>query len=105
MPIQDPLISTRFIGIDADGVRRDIVVELGKPYLYGPNEWACPISLDGLHEKLRDIHGGDALQSLCLALRYVFGMLDHFQQQGGKLEFSLGESVPLESYFWLPPMK
>ena len=60
---------------ERDGNRLGVTIEIGSPYQCGPEEWACSVALNGLHDKLRDIRGGDALQALCLALRLAFSLL------------------------------
>lgn len=77
-----------------------IVVEIGKPYLRSddPEEWWCPVSLAPLYEKLHDAVGGDALQSLCLALSLVTDLLVAFKDKGGSLTLKEGGEFPLEAY-------
>jgi len=101
--MNDPVVRTDFVGIHTDGVRRKIIVEIGKPYLCGHEEWACSVALEGLYANLPDIHAGDALQALCLATRLALQLLAGFQEDGGKLEFSEdGEEVSLDAYFFKP---
>lgn len=77
-----------------------IVVEIGKPYLHGedPEEWWCRVSLSPLYEKLHDAVGGDALQSLCLAVSLVIDLLEAFKKKGGSLTHKEGGEFPLEAY-------
>jgi hypothetical protein len=62
--------TTSLLG-EQNGSRFEIVIEIGQPYRCSdsPEEWACPIALRGLYAELRDMHGGDAFQALCLAVR------------------------------------
>ena len=89
--------STTWLG-ERNGSRFEIVVEIGEPYQCSPEEWACPVALRGLHDRLRDMHGGDALQALCLAIRLAFSLLAAFKDEGGKIFHRDGGEVPLESY-------
>ena len=77
-----------------------ITVEIGVPHKVGndPHEWACPVSIEPLYKKLHDAHGGDALQSLCLAISLVIDLLTSFKLDGGKLLSDNGEDFPLEAY-------
>lgn len=91
---------TTFLGERPIGHKFEIIVEIGQPYRCGdsPDEWACPVRLEGLHDNLRDVHGGDAVQALCLAVRLAFHLLSSFKAEGGRLLFKIGEEVPLEAY-------
>jgi len=41
-----------------------IHIEIGTPYQVGdePQEWACPVEVRPLYERLRDSHGSSSLQ-------------------------------------------
>lgn len=73
-------------GIKPSGEEINIVVAVGIPY---PDEkydsWACPVKIEGLHEKLADQHGIDSWQALRLAQKLIESMLCHFIEKGGKL--------------------
>jgi hypothetical protein len=77
-----------------------ITVEIGLPYQVGndPHEWACPVVVEPLYKNLHDAHGGDALQSLCLAISLAIDLLTSFKSDGGKLLSDNGEDFPLEAY-------
>jgi hypothetical protein len=68
--------------------RFEIIVEIGTPYLCGddPEEWACPVAVRPLYKRLHDAHGGDSLQSLCLAIALAQDLLQGFREKGGSLE-------------------
>jgi hypothetical protein len=87
--------------------RFPITVSIGTPYRCGtdPEEWACPVALDPLYPRLRDQHGGSALQSLCLAIRLAGYLLLGFEEDGGVLTFEGGERVPLDAYFTPAPAR
>ncbi|HEX3653715.1 MAG TPA: hypothetical protein VHU18_12925 [Rhizomicrobium sp.] len=98
MTIPAAIAHTTFIGERPNGDRFEITLQIGQPYQYGPEEWACPIALAGLYEKLSDIHGGDAIQALCLAIRFALNLLSYFKEDGGRVLYSSGEDVLLEVY-------
>jgi uncharacterized protein DUF6968 len=86
MPSQMSFIaSRRLAGINSSRGTFEIVVSIGQPYQCGPDEWACPIALDGLHASLRDAHGHDAFQALMLAQKLARQLLTYFVEDGGKL--------------------
>lgn len=95
------IASTEFLAKLPDGEPFQVRVEIGRPYLSSedPEEWKCPVSVQGLHPQLPDISGVDSLQSLCLAIRLAFDLLHAFRENGGLLMDSDGaESTNLEAY-------
>lgn len=76
-------------------------VEVGVPYQCDtdPEEWACPVAVKPLHQKLRDTHGDSSLQALCLSLSLAKSMLEHFLEEGGQLTYDNGEEYALEAVF------
>jgi hypothetical protein len=80
--------------------RFEITVEIGAPYQCGgePEEWACPVAVRPLYERLHDAHGGDSFQSLCLAISLAQDLLQAFREKGGALTYETGELFPLEAY-------
>jgi uncharacterized protein DUF6968 len=91
--------ATDFVGVCPDGTRTAVRARLGRPYSAGSDEWRCVLALDGLHEALPPVSGGDALQALGLAWQLAGQLLAAFEAQGGHLEFENGEVVPLSTYF------
>ena len=92
--------AAQFLCVQPGGERIEVVVAIGHPYPTSEGDWACPVEIDGLHGDLADIHGMDALQALCLAIRLVGERLAAFVAAGGRiLHPSTGESIALESYF------
>lgn len=77
-----------------------VSIEVGVPYRVNddPDEWACPAALKPLYKNLHDAHGGDPVQSLCLALSLVFDLLSAFREKGGKLYMKDGDDFPIEAY-------
>ena len=68
-----------------EGKEFSITVRLGQPYKSTDSEWACPVSIEGLHENLRDIRGVDSWQSLQLAFCLALDLLASFVEDGGRL--------------------
>jgi hypothetical protein len=91
--------TTSFLG-ERNGTRFEVIVEIGQPYRCSdiPEEWACLVALRGLYDKLADMHGGDALQALCLAVRLALSLLSAFKDEGGKILDRDGKDVSFESY-------
>jgi hypothetical protein len=68
-----------------------IVVKLGKPYWIEPGiEAACPIAIDGLLERRKDIRGIDLIQALELALKFAASFLAN-PPQGKTILWPSGE--------------
>jgi uncharacterized protein DUF6968 len=91
--------ATDFVAVRPDGTRTAVRARLGRPYSVGSDEWRCALALDGLHEGLPPVPGGDALQALGLAWQLAGQLLASLEAQGGHLEFENGEVVPLSAYF------
>jgi hypothetical protein len=85
--VDEVIAETELIGESKDRGRFSIRVQIGRPYLRArePDMWACPVSLEPLHERLVDIAGEDSFQALCLASRLAVSLLDGFVQSGGRL--------------------
>jgi|SRR5580765_7243247 hypothetical protein len=78
----------------------ELKIEIGTPYKVGsdPEEWACPLALSPLYQKLHDAHGGNSFQSLCLAASLALDLLHGFLEKGGSLTFPNGDTFPFEAY-------
>ena len=83
----EPVVTTKLDCFRPDGERREVVVEIGRPYQVPEGEWACPVNIRGLYDGLSDIHGEDALQALCLAASLVRSLLTSFVEGGGRIMF------------------
>ncbi len=79
------LASREVLAVAADGRNTKLTLRLGVPYEVSPEEWACPVALDGLHDRLGDIHGIDAWQALQLAQSLQAQLLGYFIEEGGRL--------------------
>jgi len=81
----------------ADGISRDVSVELGTPALASQeprDTWACPFRITGFGEPtIHEIYGIDAMQALVLALHILPAHLGALaRDDGGRFlsEFDLG---------------
>jgi hypothetical protein len=81
----------------ADGATFNVGLEIGAPYQIEEGEWACPVTLRGLHEGLPDIRGVDSFQALCLAIGLALTLLQNFVDKGGTLS-AHGDRLALEAY-------
>lgn len=71
--------------VSPDGRHFLIALRLGIPYEISPDEWACPVAVEGLQKQLHDIHGTDAWQALQLAQNLQAQLLGYFIEDGGEL--------------------
>lgn len=97
---REAIARTTFGALRPNGQKFEIMVEIGQPYRCedSPDQWACPVSLEGLHGHLSDARGLDAVQALCLAVCFAFDILSDFKASGGRLLLRDGGEVPLEAY-------
>jgi hypothetical protein len=79
------IASRTLLAIDANGREFELTVAVGEPYEVSEREWACPVSVQGLHDRLRDIHGIDSWQALQLAYQLIAQLLSYFIEDGGRL--------------------
>jgi hypothetical protein len=83
--VSEPIAEEKLIAVHRSGQRVEVTARVGRPYPVGRDEWACPVSLAGLRERLHDVHGASSLQALCLAVSLVRQLLTYFVQDGGQL--------------------
>jgi hypothetical protein len=76
---------SRFWCIRPNGDRVLVIAEIGRPYDTGAGDWACPVSLRRLYDRLTDIRGVDSLQALCLAASLLRNLLTSFVDDGGRV--------------------
>jgi hypothetical protein len=97
-----PTIASLTLDAEApDGGRFSITIEIGTPYHRETGEWACPVALAGLYERLSDACGADSFQALCLAASLAQDLLQDFQEKGGALLIE-GDRFQLGPYAFGP---
>jgi len=95
-----PVASLKLIEVAPSGTRAPIHVKVGCPHPDNRGAWACPILVDGLDSKPRDIYGEDSLQALWLGLRLVRTHLEEVLERGNRLVHSDdGSEFLLDTYF------
>ena len=107
MPTGPTVASISVDAVPPEGEAFVIKLEVGTPYQCDTGEWACPIALGGLDDRLSEIHGENSFQALCLAIRLVQDLLQGFRERGGKLLMGT-EDFPREAYALrsvIPPAK
>ena len=85
MDDRTPIASRVLLAIDSNGREFTLTLSIGHPYEVSPDEWVCPLTMDGLYERLRDQHGVDSWQSLQLAYQLIAQLVGGFIEDGGTL--------------------
>ena len=88
----DIVASTILDCVNSLGERNRVVVEIGLPYQAATGEWACPVAIRGLYDRLPDVRGEDSLQALCLAASLIRMLLSGFIEDGGKIFYGDSDS-------------
>jgi hypothetical protein len=83
MPSEVYIASRTLLAVDPSGRESSLTLGIGQPYEVSREEWACPVCLNGLYERLCDPHGIDSWQSMQLANALIAELLGHFLQNGG----------------------
>jgi hypothetical protein len=92
--------SRNLVAIHSAQGELSVRIDIGLPYQCSDNEWACPIALEGLYNKLPDVHGEDSFQALMLAQNLARTLLNDFVEKGGQLlDAPGGVSVNVERLF------
>ena len=110
----DAIASLELIHLGADGKRRQLRVRIGRPRYDERRSWACPILITGLDEEIREIHGEDSMQALCLAVQRVHTVLRFVLERGNRLLIAGDDATqrdcedvdfPVDAYFGIgePP--
>ena len=90
----------KIFAISTDGQKNIFNIAIGKPYPVDDVSWACPVKINGLHNKLKDVVGIDSWQSLNLAIFLVQQLLGYYVEDGGKLYWEEdGETLSLKDLF------
>lgn len=93
-------IADRVFYATKDGDGFEIRLAVGRPYRTESGNWACPVAMDGFHERLNDIHGESSWQALMLAIRLVKVLLGLFIESGGKIYWAKdGQEMSLNELF------
>lgn len=86
-----------------DPGRRTIRAWIGKPYPLPQGGFATPVGLDGIHGRLADIVGGDAIQSVGLSIRLLADLIGAEIQKGRSIVFpGTDESAHAAIRHWVP---
>jgi len=94
------IAETTLIMRDKDDGRREIHIKIGPPYKIPGGDAACPVSMDGLYGKLRDIQGIDTFQALVLAIGLVRLTLRALEKKGARFFQSFeGKDYPVDIDF------
>ena len=96
----ETVASSKLVCVRANGDRANVIAEIGRPYDTGAGDWACPVGLRGLYDRLADIHGLDSLQALCLAASLLRKLLTSFVDEGGRvLDREDGRDLNIDAMF------
>ena len=71
--------------IDPRGKTHDLEIVIGQPFEVSQDEWACPVSMEGIYKHRGPIFGVDSMQALLLAIKFLKDLLIDFSEKGGKL--------------------
>jgi uncharacterized protein DUF6968 len=85
MESQSVIASRKVLAVDSGGHEAVVTIAIGVPYEVEPELWACPVLMEGMHERLVDQHGIDSWQAMQLAYQLIAQLLGYFVEQGGSL--------------------
>ena len=71
----EPVATLELIEVSSDGERKPVRVQIGKPHFDERGSWACPVVVTSVSDKVREIHGEDPMQALCLGVQFVRSLL------------------------------
>ena len=96
----EAIATLQLIQITSDGARKPLEVQIGKPRSGERGSWVCPVIFSQISDQPREMHGENAMQALCLGLRFVRSMLQSVLDRGGRLvHVDEGADFQLEMYF------
>ena len=96
----DVVATTTIDCVKSSGEHIQVIIEIGRPYNVSEGEWACPVAMRGLYNRLPDIRGVDSLQALCQSASLVRLLLTGFIEDGGKIFYLNSDSeYDLDSTF------
>jgi hypothetical protein len=78
---------------------KEVNLRIGQPYQIEEGNWACPIQLIGLFEKLSDVHGEDSFQALMLAQNLARTLLNALVEKGWSVYSYADKEVDVDTLF------
>ena len=81
----EPIATLELTEVSPNGEREPVRIQIGKPHFDERGSWACPVLVTSVSDKVREIHGEDSMQALCLGLQFVRSMLESVLERGGGL--------------------
>ena len=87
-PIENVIAETKITCIDKDGTRKEVHIQIGRPYTEEDQVAGCPVALYGLGGRMRDMHASDTLSALCYAIRMAKFTFDEYVKYGGKIYYT-----------------
>src|SRR5215204_850303 len=99
--MEKELIAERTIfAVDQHSREFEMRLTIGKPYPSSHGDWACPVSMIGLHGTFPDMYGIDSWQALMNVRNLLHDLLRYFVEDGGKLYWEKGgEELKIEELF------
>ena len=98
--MDNKIAERKIFSISPDGQKKLLRIAIGQPYQVDDVSWACPVIVDGLHKKFKDIVGIDSWQALNLAIALVRQLLGYYVEDGAELYWKEGgEKVSLDDLF------
>ena len=88
----EPVAALELIEVSSDGERKPVRVQIGKPHFDERGSWACPVVVTSVSDKVREIHGEDPMQALCLGVQFVRSLLYSILERGGRLQHADAET-------------
>lgn len=99
------IANTKVVCVTGKGERLPVTVSIGQPYQGEDGLWVCPLSLEGLYQRLSPMKSDDSLHALCLSIFLARNLLMEFIDEGGRVLIaeSQDEDFPMDAYF-SPPL-
>jgi hypothetical protein len=80
----DAIAERELVWVKPNGERVAVTLRIGRPYRVNGSDWACPVSAEGFHDQLADIHGIDSFQALVLAQGLLANLMARAIEDGGR---------------------
>jgi hypothetical protein len=90
--IMEPVATLELIELASNGERKPVRVEIGRPHVDERGSWACPVVVTWVGDEIREIHGEDSMQALCLGVQFVRSMLQSAVERGSRLLHAEGDT-------------